>query len=60
MRSSRLSPMKVGSGSVSTKWRLIWNGISPRAVKLGGRQIGMSLVVRIVGQVTLVPAEAPR
>jgi hypothetical protein len=31
----------------------------PERVELGGSTIGMSLVVRIVGQATLIPAEAP-
>jgi hypothetical protein len=38
---------------------LIWNGTRRSAVNVGGRQIGMSLVVRMLGQATFVPADAP-
>ena len=54
----RLAPW-LGNALPPTKCGLIWNGTRPIAEKVGGRQIGMSLVVRIVGQATFVPADAP-
>ena len=38
---------------------MIWNGISPKALKDDGAVTGISLVVIIVGQVTFEPALHP-